>query len=187
MPSTSLLVWRNDRMARLGHVDAQCAASLALVPANPDLVDENLRGYVLLLSAHFQGYCRDIHSESAQVIVSKLRRRLQNLVQEQFTAHRKLDRGNPNIENLKADFGRFVFALDFPAADPANSMRLRHLKELNTWRNVSAHHDIPPQGPPLDLPTIQAWRGSGDGLATSLDGIMYNRLRRILRRKPWIP
>lgn len=55
-----MLRWQNDRMHRLGEVDAQCAASLALAPPQPNLVEENLRGYVLLLSAHFQGFCRDL-------------------------------------------------------------------------------------------------------------------------------
>jgi hypothetical protein len=59
MPSASLLRWRNDRAQRLGEVETQCAASLALTPPQPNLVEENLRGGVLLLSAHFQGFCRD--------------------------------------------------------------------------------------------------------------------------------
>ena len=46
MPSASLLHWQNDRMPRLTAVDNQCAASLALAPSQPNLVDENLRGYV---------------------------------------------------------------------------------------------------------------------------------------------
>jgi hypothetical protein len=37
------------------------------VPLNPALLDENLRAYVLLLSAHFQGFCRDLYTECAQM------------------------------------------------------------------------------------------------------------------------
>ena len=47
LEEASLLRWRNERMPRLAEVDAQCAASLALVPARPNLAEENLRGYVL--------------------------------------------------------------------------------------------------------------------------------------------
>jgi hypothetical protein len=188
MPSTSLQQWRNDRMPRLNEVDAQCALSLALIPPRPNLVEENLRGSVLLLSAHFQGFCRDLHTECAQVVVSKVRASLQALIQIQFRAHRRLDRGNPSIDNLRADFERFDFTLDLPAADPANGPRLTHLGELNRWRNLAAHHGAIPIGlPPLTLPLVRAWRVSCDGLATSLDGVMYNQLRRTLRRAPWIP
>jgi len=172
-------------MPRLQNVDLQCAACLAAVPPNPDLIDENLRGYVVLLSAHFQGFCRDLHTEAVQVIVSKLRRSLQMLIQDQFTAYRKLDRGNPTHEHLKEDFDRFGFALDL-RIDPANRPRLNDLSALNKWRNVAAHQGTPlPAGIPLALPFLRVWRASCDGLATSLDAILYNQLRRILKRAPW--
>lgn len=185
MPSASLLQWQNDRMPRLTDVETQCAASLAVAPPQPKLVEENLRGYVLLLSAHFQGFCRDLYTECTQIIVSRVRTTLQVLVQAQFTAHRKLDHGNPNLQNLRADFERFGFTLDIAAADPANPVRLNHLDLLSKWRNVAAHHGIVPAGAPLALTSLQTWRNSCAGLATSLDGIMYNQLRRILRRTPW--
>src|SRR5258708_2417048 len=117
MPSASLLHWRNDRMPRLGEIDAQCAASLVRTPPQPNLVEENLRGYVLLFSAHFQGICRDLHTECAQVIVSRVRASLQTLIQAQFRAHRRLDHGNPTLQNLREDFERFGFGLDLAAAD----------------------------------------------------------------------
>ena len=71
-------------------------------------------------------------------------------------------------------------------ADPANTPRRHDLAVLNQWRNVAAHQGttLPPGGP-LTLASLQVWRVSCDGLATALDGIMYNPLRRILRRKPW--
>lgn len=186
MPSASLLYWQNDRAPRLSEVDAQCAASLALAPPRPSLVEENLRGYVLLLSAHFQGFCRDLYSESAQVVVLKVRSRLQVLIQAQFTHQRKLDHGNPNLQNIREDFGRLTPNFDLTAADPANPVRLLRLAELNKWRNVAAHHGTIPAGvPPLNLPGLRVWRHSCDGLASSLDDIMYNELRRILRRAPW--
>ena len=81
MPSASLLQWRNHRMPRLGEIEAQCATSLMLTPPQPNLIEENLRGCVLLLSAHFQGFCRDLHTECGQVILSKLRPGLRLLIQ----------------------------------------------------------------------------------------------------------
>jgi hypothetical protein len=188
MPSAALIEWRRDRMLRLDEVDAQCTASLALVPPQPRLVEENLRGYVLLLSAHFQGFCRGLYTECAQIVVSRVRPRLRPLIQDQFVAHRRLDHGNPNLQHIREDYQRFGFNLDLVTADPANAARLNDLAELNRWRNVAAHHGtIPPGTAPLTLPLVGAWRTSCDGLAASLDGIMYNELRRILRRSPWVP
>ena len=186
MPSASWLRWQNDRLPRLAAVDGQCAAALARVPAQPDLVEENLRAYVLLLSAHFQGFCRDLYTECAQQIVQRTRPSLRLLVQRQFTAHLKLDRGNPNSQNINEDFERFGFTPDLVSAAPGNPVRLQDLAALNRWRNVAAHQSAVPAGAPaLQLPLLQAWRHSCAGLAVSLDGIMYNEFRRILRRKPW--
>jgi len=173
-------------MPRLGEVDAQCLASAALAPPQPNLVEENLRGYVLLLSAHFQGFCRDLYTECTQIVASRVRQALQPLIESQFTAHLRLDHGNPNVQTLKADFGRFGFDLELANADAVNPARLRELAVLNRWRNVAAHHGTIPAGaPPLHLGALQAWRSSCDGLAVSLDDVMYNQLRKLLKRKPW--
>src|SRR5262245_46449164 len=155
-------------MPRLQQVDLQCATCVAAVPPNAHLIDENLRGYAMLLSAHFQGFCRDLYTEAAQIIVSKVRPSLRLLIFEQFTAHRNLERGNPTHDHLKEDFKRFGFTLDLPV-DPANAPRLLHLSALNKWRNIAAHQGTTvPAGIPLDLPSLRAWRTSCDGLATSL-------------------
>ncbi len=149
----------------------KCAASLARVPPNLHLQEENLRGYVVLLSAHFQGFCRDLYVESSQVVVSRVRPTLQFLIQSQFTDHYALDHGNPNLQNLRRDFERFDFTLDLAAADPGNPVRLQHLNELNRWRNIAAHQGVvPPTGLP-SLADLQDWKDSCNGLARSLDGM----------------
>jgi hypothetical protein len=189
MPSASLLNWQTVRLASLGHIDAQCAASIAAVPLNAALVDENLRGYVLLLSAHFQGFCRDLHTECAQIIVSRVRRpALEVLFQAQFSVRRHLDQGNPHFGNIVKDFNRFGFAAKQTLnAVPGIVARKRDLHNLNAWRNAAAHQNaVLPRGP-LSLPMIRSWRGSCDSLARSLDTIMYNQLRLRLRRAPWVP
>ena len=61
---------------------------------------------------HFQGFCRDLYTQCALIVVSKVRPSLQVLVQSQFTAHRALDHGNPNLNNIRLDFERFGFILD---------------------------------------------------------------------------
>jgi len=151
------------------------------------LLEENLRGYVLLLSAHFQGFCRDLYTEASQAITAEIRATLRSTIQEQFAAHRHLDRGNPTLENLQQDFGRFGLRLRSTlTADPTNVTRLDHLTALNKWRNVAAHQGTtPPVGIALDLPNLQVWRSACAGLATALDQIVYNHLRRLLRRSPW--
>ncbi|MBX9583735.1 MAG: hypothetical protein K2X87_25820 [Gemmataceae bacterium] len=184
MPSASLTHWTADRLPRLRAVEAQCAASLAATPPNPLLADENLRGLVVLLSAHVQGFCRDLYTEAAEVVVSKVRPSLQARVRNQFLSAFALDYGNPTLANIRKGFGRFGFALDF-ATDPANAVRLQHLAELNRWRNLIAHAaPLPPTGLP-GLAAVRGWLASCDGLAAALDRLVYNELRKLLRRKPW--
>lgn len=189
MPSVALTEWMNDRMSRLAQVDAQCAAILALAPPNPILLDESLRGYAMLLSAHFQGFCRALYTECAQVFGATLAIDLQATIQIQFSAKLGLNRNNPTIQVIRDDFERFGFTLDLAGANPSNPFRITHLGHLNYWRNTAAHHRTspPPPGMPavLTYADLQNWRMSCDGLATSLDDIMYNQLQGILGVGPW--
>ncbi|HVS36250.1 MAG TPA: hypothetical protein VMS17_11835 [Gemmataceae bacterium] len=186
MPSASLLRWQNDRRARLAEMDAHCAAAAALAPPRPLLAEEGLRAYAMLLSGHFQGFCRDLYTESSQIIVAQVAAHLQGAVQMQFSAELKINSSNPTVETIRKDFERFGFTLDFHA-DQANGPRVTHLGEMNKWRNAIAHQrpTAPPGVPPLTLAGVQAWRVSCDGLAAWLDGILYNELRRILGVAPW--
>ena len=186
MPSNALLRWQNDRVPRLNEVDAQCAATLAIAPP-PRLADENLRGFVVLLSAHFQGFCRDLYSESSQVIAAAVPPPLQPAVQAQCATAIRLAHNNPTLDTLKADFTRFGFDLvaDLNAV-PVAPVVLNHLALLGRWRNYIAHHGVTaPPGGPLTLALVQSWQQSCNVLATALDGIMYNRLQAALGAPPW--
>src|ERR1700722_13432573 len=106
MPSVALTEWTNDRMSRLAQVDAQCAAILALVPPNPVLLDEILRGYAMLLSAHFQGFCRALYTECSQILGATLAIGVQSAIQTQFSAKLGLNRNNPTVQTIREDFER---------------------------------------------------------------------------------
>jgi hypothetical protein len=189
VPSAAFIRWQNDRMPRLDQVDAHCAAILATVPPNPTFLDETLRGFVLHLSAHFQGYCRDLYTECSQIWIAAMPAGFQAAAQAQFSAQLALEKGNPSYDNLKRDFNRLGFLLDLPAAHAAGPRRITDLGHLNAWRNRAAHQGTRPLGagvpPALTLPIVQGWRASCDGLAASLDGIMRVELLHILGVAPW--
>jgi hypothetical protein len=197
-------------MVRLGHMDAHCAAlfpgappppaAVAAGPAAPapvppvpppppPLAQESLQGYVMLLSGHFQGFCRDLYSECVQFCAGAAPIDMQTTIQAQFTEGLALSTGNPTIANIRRDFERFSFILDLSGAAQGNAQRITQLGHLNYWRNHVAHQKAtpPPQGVPavLTLADVQAWRASCDGLATTLDDIMKEELRRILGAAPW--
>ncbi len=189
MPSAAFTRWQNDRMPRLDEVGAHCGAVLVLVPPNPTFLDETLRGFVLHLSAHFQGFCRDLYTECSQIWIAGIPAGLQATAQAQFSAHLALERGNPSYGNIERDFNRFGFLLDLQAAHPAGPQRVTDLGHLNAWRNKAAHQGTQPLGGgvPVALthPIVQGWRASCDGLAASLDGIMRAELLRIMGVAPW--
>src|SRR5260221_10768979 len=188
-------------MSRLGHSDTHCVALCApssglTSPAAPaalagptPLVQENLQGYVMLLSGHFQGFCRDLYTECAQICAVAVPAGLKTTVQAQFAAELRLNTGNPTVHNIRKDLERFGFVLDLTGADPANAARITHLGHLNYWRNAAAHQKAtpPPPGVPgiLNLADIQVWRVACDGLAVVLDDIMQKELLRILGAAPW--
>lgn len=186
MPSVALVQWQNDRVQRLNEVEAHCAAVAALVPPSPAFLDETLRGFVLHLSAHFQGFCRDLYTECSQICISAMPLGLQPTAQLQFLAHLAIENGNPNHANLKRDFGRFGFSLNLHATNPHQLTDLGH---LNAWRNKAAHQGSRSLGggvpAALALPIVQGWKTSCDGLASALDGIMYVELLRIMGVAPW--
>src|SRR4051794_10164475 len=53
------------------------------------------RSYAVLLSSQFQGFCRDLHSECIDYLVSAVSpARLQPVIRAEFLQGRQLDRGN---------------------------------------------------------------------------------------------
>lgn len=157
--------------------------------APPPLAQESLQGYVMLVSGHFQGFCRDLYTECAQLCAAAVPAAMRTTIQAQFAAGLALNTWNPTNKSIRKDFERFSFLLDLGGAAPGNPQRVTHLGHLNYWRNHVAHQNAtpPPAGVPavLTLADIQAWRASCDGLATSLDDIMRQELTRILGAAPW--
>ncbi len=186
MPSAAFTEWQIVRMPRLAQIDGQCSGVAALVPPNPSLLDECLRGYVMLLSAHFQGFCRALYTECSQICAATVPVPFRATVQAQFSAALQLGKQNPSLKTIQADFERFGFTLTFPAVhDP----QITHLDHLNHWRNNAAHQRTSPPPPPIPamliLADIRNWRVSCNGLAAALDDRMQKELLRILGAAPW--
>src|SRR5205823_8703794 len=100
VPSAAFTRWQNDRMPRLNEVDAHCAAVLALVPPNPTFLVEALRGFVLHLCAHLQGFCRDLYTECSQIWIAAIPVGLKATAQAQFFAQLALEKGTPSHDNI---------------------------------------------------------------------------------------
>src|SRR4051794_8105098 len=139
MPSNSLRLWRSVRRQELDNVEA---AHLSIGGRGPGRRYATLQlnySYTLLLSANFQGFCRDLHTEAAEsAALSMSPTSLQRIVLRLFTLNRKLDFGNPNPGNLGSDFNRFGldFWVEVQTRSAKNIKRRQRLEELNLWRNA---------------------------------------------------
>lgn len=147
--------------------------------------------YTILLSSHFQGYCRDLHSECANWFVDGITSpALRASCRNAIVLNRKLDRGNPHPGHLGEDFKRFGVGFwdEVRTLDARNRLCQNRLEELNHWRNAVAHQDFDPAklgARPLHLGTIRRWRRVCDRLATAFDEVMRRHLQRINAASPW--
>ena len=147
--------------------------------------------YATLLSSHFQGFCRDLHSECVEHVVAATPADLQTLLRAQFIWGRALDRGNPNPGNIGSDFGRFSipFWTAVHTDHRQNDRRQELLAELVKWRNAIAHQDFDAArlggATTLHLAKVRLWRSALNRLARSFDHVMRVHLHSLLGSAPW--
>ena len=189
MPSAALTSWQQGRAARLLRIDQHCREVDTLVPPDPEFLDETLRGYVLHLSAHFQGFCRDLYTESSQFVISSIPAGLQQAIQTQCNSQLALEKSNPSYDNIRKDFFRFQIELNLRAVHPNGDRDLTDLNHLNNWRNRAAHQattSLPPGTPlALNLTLIQKWAAACSSLANSMDSVVRMKLFDLVGTYPW--
>ena len=189
MPSNSLAKWRGERTDALDEIENAHAIVGGTERGRRYATQQINYAYAALLSSHFQGFCRDLHSECIDHIVAATPAALQAFLRVEFLWNRTLDKGNPNPGNTGQDFNRLgvQFWPAVKARRAHNGRRSRLLQELVGWRNAIAHQDFGPVGgvPTLHLTRVRAWRRAVDALADAFDGTMYDYLASLLGAAPW--
>lgn len=191
MSSLAYTMWQNDRCKELDDIDSAHAAMIA-AGASRRATQQVIQSYALLLSAQFQGFCRDLHTECVHRFVQSIPlTAIRNTVREDLIRFRLLDRGNPNPGNLGTDFNRLglAFWTDVLAAGAQNARRRDLLEEMNTWRNAIAHHNFDPARlagrTTLTLGKVRDWRSACQQLARTFDDVMKNHLQLVTGTVPW--
>lgn len=150
--------------------------------------------YATLLSAQFQGFCRDLHSEAARALVAATTPPSVAVVLSSLLTgpgQRKLDSGNPNPGNIQHDFGSLgIVAPKFwdrvKDFDARSKRRQEKLEELNSWRNAIAHQDWSKfRSRSLQLATVGAWRNACNELAKTFDRVVAEHVTRVIEKRPW--
>jgi hypothetical protein len=147
-----------------------------------------------MLSSQFQKFCRDLHTEAADVLT--LTRQgapdaRMMILRASLTEGRKLDTGNPNPGNIGSDFDRLGlrFWYEVSSSHPSAAVLRQRLERLNRWRNAIAHQDFDPASlggsVTLRLSGVRGWRVACDRLATLFDRVMHDYLSRIIGRSAW--
>lgn len=157
-----------------------------------------------MLSSQFQAYCRDLHSEAADHFAAHVdsgkslnSRAIRDIIYGRLVENRRLDRGNPNLGNLGADFGRFGFRFtEEMKGMPENPLVVKDLRLLNhlgLWRNAIAHQDFSyrdfltdfPGRRTLALSEVKRWRAACRRLARRMDAVLEDQLTKLLGSAPW--
>ncbi len=193
MPSTSYQRWARARATALDEIEQAHAAVGGTGPGRRYATQQVNHAYAILLASQFQGFCRDLHSESVDHLVTTLAPSpsLLPLVRAEFTRGRQLDRGNAQPSSLGADFGRL--GIDFwavvDARDARGPARRTALEALNSLRNAIAHQDFDPARlggtTSLLLAEVRRWRGACNRLAQTFDGVMCAHLVSLTAAAPW--
>ncbi len=192
MPSPALTAWSTSSATALSQLEtAHRAVGGTRAGRRTNTLQLNY-AYVLLLSAHFQAYCRGLHSDATQLLVDVSDPEIGAVLDTNLSFRRQLDSGNAQPGALGIDFNRFnfVFWTTVEAADARNAARRRKLETLNTWRNAIAHHDIDSRRADLHprevtLAACRSWRSALNGLAESFDRVLADRVATLVGSRPW--
>jgi hypothetical protein len=191
MPSVSLTNWRTTRRASLDAVEAAHSTVHGTGAGRREATRQINHGYAVLLAAEFQGFCRELHTEAVGHFVVVLPAAVRQIVADEFTFSRQLDRGNANPGSIGSDFGRlgvdWWIAIDAMETEGPN-LRKR-LESLNAWRNAVAHNDFVPSRLggtiALTLAAVREWRRVCGQLARAFDAVVANHLTACIGTRPW--
>ena len=191
MPSQSLHQWLGERTAILDEMEAAHRSVGGVGRGRRHATEQINHAYSVLLSAQFQGFCRNLHSECADSVARVVvPGNLGPVIRQLLLQGRKLDSQNPNPGNLGSDFGRFslLFWDDVRRADVRVDKWKDDLEELNVWRNAIAHQDFDPVrlgATALRIFRVRSWRRSCNGLAQVFDRVMRNHVFTLVGQYPW--
>ena len=187
MPSVSYGRWTTIRRNELNEIEGAHTAIGGTRRGRRYATQQINQAYVVLVASQFQGYCRDLHTESVDYLVPMVTPvSFQPSIRELLTQALQLKRSNARPASIGADFGRF--GVDFWTEVKRNSHRTAArqalLEELIGWRNAIAHQDFGGRGA-LHLRHVRLWREACERLAKSFDEVMRLHLQNLTGTSPW--
>lgn len=191
MTSVALHTWNTQASSALDEIVAAHRAVARSSPGQRMATREINHAYAVLLSSQFQRFCRDLHTEAVEIVVSRVSFPLiADLLRARMLEARRLDRGNPNPGNLGVDFARLGMDLwrKVKALHKRNEGRQTVLSDLTGWRNAIAHQDFvskPLRPARLRYDDVDRWRRALNQLARSFDRAVCEHLDLLVGSRPW--
>lgn len=179
--SAALVRWNTDRCAVLDSLEAIHARMTGRKRGRQHATEHFNLALFVSLAAEFQGFCRDLHDDTAIHIASSIDPGPQTpVVLNSFVRARKLDVGNASAGALGTDFGNLgmTFWPDIRARHPAMGTKWHTtIEDLNTVRNAVVHSDQAKlveakKKQTLHLATFRRWRSSLHGFTSGADRVV---------------
>src|SRR5262245_5545196 len=106
MSSESLRRWNGVRVHALNEIEDAHESVGGSERGRRYATQQINYAYAAILSSQFQAFCRDLHSESIDHLVTVVPLAFQGALREEFLLNRILDRGNPHPGGIGSDFNR---------------------------------------------------------------------------------
>ncbi len=195
MASESLRVWRTDAWAAFDEIENAHRAVGGVKPGRRFLTQQLNYAYTTLLAARFQGFVRTLHTQTANAIARGTHNATyKELLRENLTNNRALERHNAQPNSITDDFARFGLDIwtEVDREHSGNDERRKKLWALIAWRNAIAHDDINSklltgalEPVTISLGTCRGWRSTLNILATSLDKVAADHCQALELHRPW--
>jgi len=206
MSSVALQEWQGTRSVQLDELDAAHGAVGGTGPGRRYATGQLNHAYAVAVASQFQGFCRDLHTESADVVADVIgslgsagsvdTAAVAGLVLNALTDNRPLDRGNAHSGSIGGSFESFDLDIWGAARqlDARTARRSVRLEQLNVWRNAIAHQDFDFSRRQLEvlagmtrlgLDEVRTFRSCCGQLAGTFDRVLARRLESIVGSRPW--
>jgi hypothetical protein len=196
MPSKSLRVWRTTRARALDEMENAHASIGGTGRGRRYATQQVNQAYAVMVASQFQGFCRDLHTESGIILIDYLSppALLDQIIRNRFVEGRQLESRNAQASSVGSDFGWFgvEFWDQANAILADNKVAMKELERFNDWRNAIAHQNFrkvvtPPAQPKLKLQQVRTWRALCNRLARTFDRLMRTYLTSLIGGPPWPP
>ena len=192
MPSQSYREWLSTRAKALDEIEAAHASVGGTGPGRRYATQQINQAYAVLVASQFQGFCRDLHTESVARLMAFIDppALVRHLVQARFTKGRQLDSKNAQPGSIGSDFELLgiKFWDEVDKHHPKSKDRRRELEDLNKWRNAIAHQSFAEVSPGEDQLFAAKSPPLAIGLrrlARSFDEVMRVHLQSLTGGTPW--